>query len=76
MPRTNSVVCGDGYSVFLSDSGEVFSFGKANLKGHGHKKSLILSPTVISGLQNIVRVDCGYEHTVCLNKDGCLFFWS
>ena len=35
-----------------------------------------LVPTRVLGLEGIVAVDGGYEHTVALSEDGSLFSWG
>ena len=63
----------DAITISVSQSGDVYSFGIHHHGGHGHKEDFISSPKVISGLRNIMAVDCGNLHTICLDYNGCVF---
>ena len=68
----SNVVISSGYIILVSTD-EVYSYGKDDESAHGHQEEVILTPTKIPSLKNIVSVDCGGHHTICLDKDGGVF---
>ncbi|KAK7191453.1 GDP/GTP exchange factor [Paraphaeosphaeria sporulosa] len=46
------------------------------LKTEGGKPKILIEPTVIPGLSNIVTGACGPEHTIVINKDGKAYSWG
>jgi X-linked retinitis pigmentosa GTPase regulator len=66
-----SVSCGEEHSCFVAgDGGYVYSMGSnANGKlGIGDlKKPTCNVPTLVEGLQNVVKVACGLSHTLALD---------
>ena len=68
-------VVGWCHTICLSDSGEVYSFGK-NVEGQlglGHYDKVV-HPTRIRTLSKIRSVSCGYHFTVCIDEEGIM--WS
>ena len=63
------------YTICLSDSGEVHSFGKNDLGqlGLGHNDK-VLHPTLVPTLFKIRSVSCGFHFTVCIDEEGSV--WS
>ena len=63
-----TLVCANSYdgsfTVCVSTEGEVWFFGKAEE---------IKLPEVIPSLVNIKAIDCGNNHTLCLDYDGNVF---
>ncbi|KAF2444910.1 RCC1/BLIP-II [Karstenula rhodostoma CBS 690.94] len=46
------------------------------LKSENGKPKILIEPTVIPGLSNIVTGACGPEHTIVINKDGKAYSWG
>ena len=77
--RVNSTfICGGtthdvGFSMCISSTGNVYSFGKHATKAHGHKRDIICVPRKISSLKCIKSISCGEYHTLCLDTEGSVF---
>jgi hypothetical protein len=58
----------------LTEAGEVYSWGQGKLGalGHGSENDEKL-PKKIEGLKDIVKIECGSEYTMALDKNGKLF---
>lgn len=74
-----SIICVDGkdykgygYTICMSDN-QVFSFGMHSEGGTGHEEWFVCTPKEISTLHSIKAVDCGWQHTICLDFDGRVF---
>jgi len=79
------------FSILLTESGRVFSFGsgeKGQL-GRGRTGEHIISagktgfdieaePVLVRGLdgKKIVQIACGQQHTVALDSDGLVYVWG
>ncbi|KAF1974889.1 RCC1/BLIP-II [Bimuria novae-zelandiae CBS 107.79] len=46
------------------------------LKAENGKPKILIEPTPIPGLSNIVTGACGPEHTIVINKDGKAYSWG
>ena len=46
------------------------------LKGTGDKPKILIEPTAISGLKNIVTAASGPEHSIAIDKDGKVYSWG
>ena len=58
----------------MTENGDVYSWGSGKLGALGHNSSESLElPRKIDGLSNIVRVDCGTDHTLALDANGKLY---
>ena len=83
-PTTNDKVewiqieCGEEYTVGLTKNGEVYSWGRNGngQLGHGDEKARSV-PTKVEGLDGIViiKILCGYDHTVAITDKGELYTW-
>ena len=62
-----------GYTLCISEGGDVHSFGKHPKGGHGHSDDAVYQPSRIPSLKNIISICCGNEHTVCLDENGDVF---
>ena len=73
------VTCGQTSSMLILDSGEVFGWG---YNGNGQlglgSNSNQLSPCRIALLNGlvIVKIVCGYAHTLALTDEGHLYAWG
>ena len=78
--------CGENFTTFLSECGHILSAGY-NIDGrcgqkvdrevdYEEERFCVDQITVISGVENIVSINCGQKHVLCLNKDGQLFSWG
>eukprot|EP01083_Nonionella_stella_P096592 271590_1 len=85
--NTNLVIvdacCGDQYTIFLTQCGHVLSVGWNRDGQCGHPIQILYDDddasqnmqeiTLIKGLKNIIRIACGKQHTLCLNKYGNVY---
>ncbi|KAF2019647.1 RCC1/BLIP-II [Aaosphaeria arxii CBS 175.79] len=46
------------------------------LKSGGNKPKILIQPTAIAGLDSIVEVACGPEHTIAINSEGRAYSWG
>lgn len=49
---------------------------KRLLKGENGKPKILIEPTPVPGLQNIVMATCGPDHTIAIDKDGKAYSWG
>ena len=68
------MACGDKYTVCVTEEGHVYSwgYGRRGALGHGNTDS-VAQPKKVDGLENIVRVECGTDHTIVLDNKGKLY---
>ena len=61
----------------MTEEGEVYSwgFGKNGALGHGDWEQVNL-PKKVEGLKDIVKVDCGIDFTIAMDKNGKLYCWG
>jgi alpha-tubulin suppressor-like RCC1 family protein len=61
----------------LTEDGEVFTwgFGKNGALGHGDWNQ-VDTPKKVEGLKDIVKIDCGIDYTIALDKNGKLYSWG
>ncbi len=74
------ISCGDWYSMALTESGLVFSWGsnRSGQLGHNNKKEFISKPTIVS-LNNeisIKKISCGQSHSLLLSSDGHIYWFG
>jgi alpha-tubulin suppressor-like RCC1 family protein len=73
------VACGDYHTLCLLEDGTVWTWGGTLHKKLGQRGGRELNkPGMVSGLkgQNVIYVDCGDFHSVCLTSDGKIFSWG
>jgi len=60
--------------VALSEDGNVYSWGYGKNGALGHKETIdVTQPKRIEGLSNIIKIECGCDFTMALDKDGKLW---
>ena len=58
----------------MIEDGRVYSWGNGKMGALGHNNNDCQSqPIKVEGLSNIVRVDCGTDHTLALDSNGKLY---
>jgi alpha-tubulin suppressor-like RCC1 family protein len=74
-----SVCCGGDFSLALTISGNIYSFGQGSSYqlGHGNTKDSI-TPQLIEKAQNkyFVKIACGRSHCLALTYSGVLYGWG
>eukprot|EP00595_Chromulina_sp_UTEXLB2642_P003436 CAMPEP_0196761384 /NCGR_PEP_ID=MMETSP1095-20130614/607_1 /TAXON_ID=96789 ORGANISM="Chromulina nebulosa, Strain UTEXLB2642" /NCGR_SAMPLE_ID=MMETSP1095 /ASSEMBLY_ACC=CAM_ASM_000446 /LENGTH=816 /DNA_ID=CAMNT_0042110859 /DNA_START=608 /DNA_END=3055 /DNA_ORIENTATION=- len=86
-----AVSCGDAFTVAISSSGQVFSWGQwtNGRLGLGYPPTQTirrsrsrgsaryqLSPKRVLGIDSAVKIACGSSHSLCLLSDGSLLSWG
>ena len=74
VPLCKQVSCGETFTICLTESGDLYSFGYGEL-GLG-KITEALTPQKIESLKDIDFVDCGYNHTICKTLNGEIYAWG
>ena len=68
---TSSIVANDEYpqgcTWCISENGDLYSFGCHEDLAHGHSEEFIFPPLKVTMLHQIIAVDCGDYHCICLN---------
>lgn len=74
--KISMIAAGKFHSVFLDTNGLVWTCG-VNITGQcGRRKSkieVIANISPIKNLRNIASIASGYDHTLCLDRDGVVF---
>lgn len=74
------IACGQLSSVAVTDSGDVYTWGynASGQLGLGSTLNQAQPCRVTAGLTDVrvVKVVCGFSHTLCLSNDGVLFSWG
>ena len=77
LPPCTQISCGDQFTMCLSESGEVYSFGINEYGSLGlgtytnHN-----SPQLISSLKDVEFIECGRGHTFCKTSNNEIFCWG
>jgi alpha-tubulin suppressor-like RCC1 family protein len=69
---------GGHYTFFLDSSGNLYGCGTNTngILGTGSTDGWVYSPEIVPGLNSIVDVGVGEEHTVALDSDGNVWTWG
>ncbi|KAJ3236570.1 putative E3 ubiquitin-protein ligase herc4 [Chytriomyces hyalinus] len=72
------VAAGANFSLALTISGSVFSWGfnTVGQLGHGNKFPSLSIPTRIAKLSNIMDISCGGSHCAAIDAKGTCFVWG
>ena len=77
------VSCGINHSAAVTESGQVYTWGKNNYGQLGlgddvDGESMMIFPELVEGLKGvkITSVSCGHFHTAALSDDGHVFTWG
>ena len=66
-----------GYTICISNDETVYSFGQNARGALGHEEDYrdrrIVSPSKIPPLKQIRNIDCGNDHTACVDYNGLVF---
>ena len=79
MNRVIQISCGSMHTLFLTNRGRVWSAGKNTLGQCGIKRQfgscdpLKKYPVLISKMENIIDIQCGMTHNLCISKHGDLW---
>uniref|UniRef100_A0A7S0RRV6 RCC1-like domain-containing protein n=1 Tax=Chlamydomonas leiostraca TaxID=1034604 RepID=A0A7S0RRV6_9CHLO len=73
------VACGDTHTLVLTESGELYAFGRnqAGQLGLGHSEDQ-LTPQLVGALsgQRVASIACGAEHSVASTSTGQVYAWG
>jgi hypothetical protein len=81
-PQIVSISCGNNFTIFLSEKGNVYSMGSNNKYGQLGlgDTSIQLSPKIIPFFKNnkikITQISCGYCHALALSEEGNAYSWG
>jgi len=82
------ISCGDFHSLAISeDTLEVYGWGKSEngklaqdtFMSYGDQDSRlknILLPKRVEGIDGIVQIACGVNHSICLHRSGQIYVWG
>jgi alpha-tubulin suppressor-like RCC1 family protein len=61
----------------VTEDGDVYTWGlgKNGALGHGDWAQVNM-PKKVEGLKDIVKIDCGMDYTMCMDKNGKLYSWG
>ncbi len=75
-----SIACGFKHTVFVSESGHVYSmggnnFGQLGIGGDIPEKN---TPTLVESLSEVViaKIACGNSHTLAISEKGEAYAWG
>lgn len=72
--KVKQVSCGNHHTAFVTQSGEIYSFGDPTFGQLGINSNYnIKTPTLIPGFNNVVRVSCGGFHTAFITTEGKIY---
>lgn len=76
----SAISCGAHHSVFVADTGHVYSMGSNQYGqlGIGEDANAKNTPSLVESLadQVITMVQCGLNHTLALSDNGQLYAWG
>jgi alpha-tubulin suppressor-like RCC1 family protein/serine/threonine protein kinase len=78
--NVKDISCGNGYSVVLTNGGDVYTWGYNYFDQMGNEKETLekLKPSKVSafGGEKIVMVSNGFGHSLALTESGNVFGWG
>jgi hypothetical protein len=78
--RFVAVAAGEGHSLYVNDTGDVFSAGRGNegQLGNGKKVASSAEPQVVEALADVVVVGvaAGSHHSIACTAAGKVFMWG
>ena len=81
-PKIITISCGDNFSIFLSEKGNIYSMGSNNKYGQLGlgDTNIQLSPKIIPFFKKnkikISQISCGYCHVLSLSEKGNVYSWG
>ena len=72
--RIKQVSCGSHHTIFITDIGNIYSFGwgQSGQLGLGNNNDTSV-PTQIIGFNNVLQVSCGYNHSAFITEEGKIY---
>lgn len=71
------IVCGQSHVLVLTEEGDVYTFGSANMGQLGHgARSNVRNPRLILKGKDIHEIAAGRYHSMCVNGHGVLYTWG
>jgi alpha-tubulin suppressor-like RCC1 family protein len=72
LPKVAIISCGQYHTGLLTKDGLVYTFGHARhgRLGHGIIDANVLTPRPLVGLEPVIDLSCGDEHTGLVTRDG------
>lgn len=73
------ISAGNEHALALTKSGELYSWGSANLTGHGDSKNRHV-PMILdkwsSDSEKVVQISCGGLHSMVVTNQGYVYCWG
>ena len=77
LPKISQISCGSGFTICLSEEGNLYSFGYCDYGGLGLGETCVaLSPQRILSLDNVDFVECGGNHAFCKTLNNEIYSWG
>lgn len=73
------LTCSAGLTVFLTESGDIYSFGLNRWGQCGvasEENAHLLQPTKVAGVPSCTKIDSGLQHCIALTTDGEVYTWG
>lgn len=79
--RLKSIKCGADHTIFLTQNGRMYGcgeniYGQIGIINDNQHQRYQLKPILIPFLYNIIDVECGRKHNICLDKSGNIWVFG
>lgn len=80
--KIDKIVNGSNFTIFLTNSGVLYSMGNKNLNGElGHgdyipRKEPKMIKIFVENGEKITNIKCGFKHCICIGSTGKVYGWG
>ena len=77
LPLITQFSCGEGFTICLSEDGELYSFGENRYGQLGHEDMEYYNyPKKIEKIEKVEFVECGNHFVICKKENGNIYGWG